>query len=255
MGLTEDCEKFFGSTDLLKIFELERDADDKKIKKAYYKLSLKFHPDKCAVSERDENTKKFQCLGKIHKILSDKSKRDLYLETGEIDDELDNFNENSDWVQYWRNLYPKVTVKMLDDFKAKYQKSEEERKDVLDAYKKFKGKMDKIMDEIPCSEVEADESRFIKIIKEAIKTKEVKSYKAFTHESKASKQARKENAAQEAEEAEEYGKELGLGSNSSENDLAALILKRRNEKNNDFLAGLEAKYAKPAKKAKKSKKL
>ena len=41
--------------------------------------------------------------------------------------------------------------------------------------------MDKIMDEIPCSEVEADESRFIKIIKEAIKTKEVKSYKAFTH--------------------------------------------------------------------------
>ena len=37
------------------------------------------------------------------------------------------------------------------------------------------------MDEIPCSEVEADESRFIKIIKEAIKTKEVKSYKAFTH--------------------------------------------------------------------------
>ena len=41
--------------------------------------------------------------------------------------------------------------------------------------------MDKIMDEIPCSEVEADESRFIKIIKEAIKTKEVKSYRAFTH--------------------------------------------------------------------------
>ena len=59
----------------------------------------------------------------------------MYLETGEIDDELDNFNENSDWVQYWRNLYPKVTVKMLDDFKQKYQKSEEERKDVLDAYK------------------------------------------------------------------------------------------------------------------------
>ena len=48
-------------------------------------------------------------------------------------------------------------------------------------FQKFKGKMDKIMDEIPCSEVEADESRFIKIIKEAIKTKEVKSYKAFTH--------------------------------------------------------------------------
>ena len=48
-------------------------------------------------------------------------------------------------------------------------------------FQKFKGKMDKIMDEIPCSEVESDESRFIKIIKEAIKTKEVEPYEAFTH--------------------------------------------------------------------------
>jgi len=253
MGLVDECEEFFGTTDLFQIFELEKDCDEKKIKKAYYKLSLKFHPDKCSVSDREENTKKFQCLGKIHKILSDKSKRDLYIETGEIDDELDTLNENSDWVDYWRNLYPKVTLKMLDDFKLKYQKSEEERKDVLDAYKKFKGKMDKIMDEIPCCQVEADEERFLKIIEEAIKEKEVKPYKAFTNESKASKQARKENAAAEAEEAEEYGKELGIGADSSHNDLAALILKRRNEANNDFLAGLEAKYAKPAKKKKTKK--
>ena len=59
----------------------------------------------------------------------------MYLKTSEIDDELDNFNENSDWVQYWRNLYQKVTFNLLDALKAKYQKSEEERKDVLDAYK------------------------------------------------------------------------------------------------------------------------
>ena len=47
--------------------------------------------------------------------------------------------------------------------------------------KKFKGKMDKIMDEIPCCQVEADEERFLKIIEEAIKEKEVKPYKAFTN--------------------------------------------------------------------------
>ena len=69
MGLVDECEEFFGTTDLFQIFELEKDCDEKKIKKAYYKLSLKFHPDKCSVSDREENTKKFQCLGKIHKIL------------------------------------------------------------------------------------------------------------------------------------------------------------------------------------------
>ena len=59
----------------------------------------------------------------------------MYLKTSEIDDELDNSNETSDWVQYWRNLYQKRTFNWLDALKAKYQKSEEERKDVLDAYK------------------------------------------------------------------------------------------------------------------------
>ena len=37
------------------------------------------------------------------------------------------------------------------------------------------------MDEIPCCQVEADEERFLKIIEEAIKEKEVKPYKAFTN--------------------------------------------------------------------------
>merc|ERR1712050_343457 len=105
MGLAEDCDDIFGSTDLFKILDLEKSASEKEIKKAYYKLSLKYHPDKCALSDKDENTKKFQCLSKIHQFLSDKKRRDEYVESGEIFDESSVFDENSDWVEYWRNLY------------------------------------------------------------------------------------------------------------------------------------------------------
>lgn len=69
MGLADDCNECFGSDDLFKIFEIEQKATEKAIKKAYYKLSLKYHPDKCSLAEKDENTKKFQVLSKIHQIL------------------------------------------------------------------------------------------------------------------------------------------------------------------------------------------
>ena len=46
MGLLEDCETLFGTDDLFKVLSLSRDANESKIKKAYYKMSLKVHPDK-----------------------------------------------------------------------------------------------------------------------------------------------------------------------------------------------------------------
>ena len=77
MGLLEDCDTLFGNDDLFKILEISRDASESKIKKAYYKQSLKFHPDKSDESNLAENTQKFQCLSKIHKILSDKKTREV----------------------------------------------------------------------------------------------------------------------------------------------------------------------------------
>jgi DnaJ family protein C protein 9 len=69
MGLEADCEDHFGTKDLFKIFAIEKTATESQIKKAYYKQSLKFHPDKCGLAEKEENTKKFQSLSKIHKLL------------------------------------------------------------------------------------------------------------------------------------------------------------------------------------------
>ena len=77
MGLLEDCETLFGTDDLFKVLSLSRDADESKIKKAYYKMSLKVHPDKSTEDNLAENTQKFQVLSKIHKILSDKGSREV----------------------------------------------------------------------------------------------------------------------------------------------------------------------------------
>ena len=77
MGLLEDCETLFGTYDLFKVLSLSRDADESKIKKAYYKMSLKVHPDKSTEDNLAENTQKFQVLSKIHKILSDKGSREV----------------------------------------------------------------------------------------------------------------------------------------------------------------------------------
>jgi len=52
------------------------------VRKAYYKLSLKVHPDRVSADELTQATRKFQALGKIYEILSDDDRRAIYDEDG-----------------------------------------------------------------------------------------------------------------------------------------------------------------------------
>ena len=47
---------------------------------------------------------RFQALGAVYKLLSDKDRRAVYDETGEID-EGDDMDPDKDWDQYWRLLF------------------------------------------------------------------------------------------------------------------------------------------------------
>lgn len=52
------------------------------MKKAYYKVSLKVHPDKVAGKNKAAATEKFQLLSKLYTILSDEKRRQIYDKTG-----------------------------------------------------------------------------------------------------------------------------------------------------------------------------
>jgi len=52
------------------------------VRKAYYKLSLKVHPDRASADELRESTQKFQALGKIYEVLSNDERRAIYDEDG-----------------------------------------------------------------------------------------------------------------------------------------------------------------------------
>lgn len=61
---------------------IAKNSSDDELKKAYRKLSLKYHPDKSPDDKRDEYTKKFQIISEAYEVLSDPEKRKIYDEHG-----------------------------------------------------------------------------------------------------------------------------------------------------------------------------
>jgi len=252
-SLLSTCEELFGSTDLYVVLGVEKTATAGQIKKAYHRASLKVHPDRVGEEDRELSTKKFQCVGAVYSVLSDPERKGLYDETGEVEDEMDPLKDtDKDWEEYWRVLFPKVTLKDIEKFASDFKNSEEEKEEIKKAYVDAEGDMGQIIDSVMCA-TEEDEDRFRKIINELIKNKEVDEYKAFTKENKKEKKARKRAAAAEAEEAEQAAAELGLG--SGQDSLRDLILARQANRGamaDNFLDGLAEKYG--SKKKGKSKK-
>ena len=131
-GIISTCEELFGSKDLYEVLGVEKSASAGQIKKAYHRVSLKVHPDRVGEEERDLCTKKFQCVGAVYSVLSDSERRGLYDESGEVEDEMDPLKDtDKDWEEYWRVLFPKVTLKDIEKFASEYQNSEEERDDIM----------------------------------------------------------------------------------------------------------------------------
>ena len=151
-------------------------------------------------------------------------------------------DKDKDWEEYWRFLFPKVTLDDIEKFEKEYRESQEEKEDLKKAYIEAEGDMGQIIDSVMCAR-EEDEERFRKILNEMIKNKEVKKFKAFTKSNNAEKENRKRAAEAEAEEAEAAAKEMGLG--EGEDSLRAMILARQNNRGAaaaSFLDGLAEKF-------------
>lgn len=76
------------SKDYYNILGVSKDASDDDIKKAFRKLSLKWHPDKHAndsEAKKKEAEEKFKEIAEAYGVLSDKEKRDKYDRFGSVD--------------------------------------------------------------------------------------------------------------------------------------------------------------------------
>lgn len=162
---------------LYEILGVERIASQQEIKKAYYKLALRLHPDK---NPGDEEAKeKFQQLQKVISILGDEDKRALYDQTGCVDDEGLVGEAAENLQEFFRTMYKKVTEADIEEFEASYRGSDSEKKDLKDLYTKFKGNMDRLFCSMLCSEPKLDSHRFKDIIDESIAEGELKATKAY----------------------------------------------------------------------------
>lgn len=200
-------------------------ASASEIKKAYHRKALLYHPDKCEDSEltQSEIKERFQKIAYAYSILADESLRTQYDTTGAV----------SGWGEFVDSYSERATIEKIEKFSAQYKGSPEEAEDLIRLYKKFKGRVPKIFQELLLSD-DADLDRYRRIVQDQISCSRVPMHKAFFayRPNEASKK-------REQAEAEKLAKDLGI---QSSQDLQTKILAKK--RNSSFLDRLEAKYCK-----------
>ncbi|XP_023265023.1 dnaJ homolog subfamily C member 9-like [Seriola lalandi dorsalis] len=247
MGLLEDCRDLFGSSDLYEVLGVPLSSSEAEVRRGYYKTSLQVHPDRAP--QDPQATSKFQTLGKVYAVLSVAEQRAVYDEHGIVDEESDTVKEGRDWDEYWRLLFPKVTLQDIVNFEQTYNGSDEEQQDLLRLYRDCSGDMDQILDSALCCGPD-DEPRVRHILQAAIDGGDLPALRAFTHENRRKKAARKRKADTERAQSEQLKKELSL---DEVNDLSSVVKRRAASREASFsslISSMEEKYCnnKPAKK-------
>ncbi|KAF2841856.1 DnaJ-domain-containing protein, partial [Patellaria atrata CBS 101060] len=259
-----------GSINPYEVLEIEKSATAHEVKTAYRKAALQHHPDKVKPEDKEAANQRFQEIAFAYAILSDERRRARYDKTGRTEESVqedDDFNWHDFFSTQFQDM---VNEDKIAKVKAEYQGSDEEKRDLLAAYTKYKGRMSQVFQVIMLSNPLEDEERFRAIIDAAIKDGNVDSYPQYTNETKAGRKRRMDEAMAEAGEAEELAKELGVHEKVSrsrkrktkkgntaeqdESDLMALIQQRAKDRASqatNFLDSLAAKYTPKPKNGKK----
>lgn len=131
------------------------------MKKSYYKLALKFHPDRVASNYKQTATEKFNIIHQAYVILSDDPKRMAYDKGANVLFATDTLSAK------WEHFLRPISDNDLDASRKKYQNSKQEINDIQREYVKGNGSMIHILNNVPVMRYE-DESRVLDIIKSSI---------------------------------------------------------------------------------------
>ena len=154
---------FGEDADLYQILKITRDDAEQpaKLRKAYFRQALVYHPDKQQQQQSSDAAaaakEKFQAISFAYQVLKNNDKRAEYNETGHVDEHDDDDDDNKnksqkDWKEYFDRIFGKVTTSKIDQFSVKYKCSEEEQRDVLKEYKRWKGDLVKMLEYVMLSE-------------------------------------------------------------------------------------------------------
>lgn len=111
--------------DYYKILEVPREATDTDIKKAYRRLSKKYHPDSNPGNAEAE--KRFMEISEAYSVLGDKEKRQVY-DTENLQKKTEKQNKN------------KKTVQRAYDVKKKRSANPIDTTDLFEKYMGFQGR-------------------------------------------------------------------------------------------------------------------
>jgi curved DNA-binding protein CbpA len=67
-----------GFVDYYRVLQVRRDAEPEVIERAYKALSLKYHPDVLAASQRESATRRMQLINEAYRVLRDPLQRRRY---------------------------------------------------------------------------------------------------------------------------------------------------------------------------------
>ncbi|OIR58984.1 MAG: DnaJ-domain-containing protein [Amphiamblys sp. WSBS2006] len=204
---------------LYEVLGIGKNSEQREIRKAYYTLALKHHPDRS-----NENTQDvFAVASFAYGILGDPEKREEYDRTGLLP-ENPFFENKSDCNVFKEYLarFVRLSEERVAAFEGEYVGSPEEEKDLIGLYMKHGGDMKEIVAEMFFSEKGHGE-RYIKILEENIEKGTIESCPQYTKTRKYRKRRAK--------------------STGKEEDLTALIAARHG-KRASFLQSLEEKYCK-----------
>ena len=145
----------FAGLSLYAVLGVEKSAANDDIKRGYRRAALKYHPDHNRSPDANDE---FGYLAHAHDILSNDATRTLYDETGMHDSSSyasSSTDSSVSSTDYWRSVFPQVTVDEIEAFREKYVGSEEEVEDIKAAYQRYEGNVQHVLDSIPFAEADS----------------------------------------------------------------------------------------------------